>query len=158
MAKSGKWYFISSVSFYQFSYSSLKTRQSTTNQQLVLSHNIKLPVSITTADAKFGIMVDARAMSKASSFFFIYQSFQDSRQIYQPPIRGQLTPGIESLAQFVTHPHQLEGGGGGERLQPGSSVSIAIADAKFGINVGIAAISSTSSFFFIWYFLYKLCE
>jgi hypothetical protein len=92
-------------------------------------------------------MVDARAMSSASSFFFIYQSFQVSRYIYQPPIRGQLTPGIEFLAQFVTHPHQLEGGG--ERLQPGSSVSIAIADAKFGINVGIAAISSTSSFFFI---------
>jgi len=31
-----------------------------------------------------------------------------------------------------------------------SPTSIAIADAKFGIMVGIAAISSTSSFFFIY--------
>jgi len=30
-----------------------------------------------------------------------------------------------------------------------SSTSIAIADAKFGINVGITAMNSTSSFFFI---------
>jgi hypothetical protein len=107
------------------------------------------PGSIAIADAMFDINIDDAAIIITSSFFFIYQSFQVSRYIYQPPIRGQLTPGIEFLAQFVTHPHQLEGGGGGERLQPGSSVSIAIADAKFGINVGIAAISSTSSFFFI---------
>jgi hypothetical protein len=77
--------------------------------------------------------------------------------IYQPPIGGQLTLEIEFLAQTVTHPHQLEGGG--ERLQPGSSVSIAIADARFGINIGIAATSSTRNFFFMYtVFLIKVMK
>jgi hypothetical protein len=39
-------------------------------------------------------------------------------------------------------------GDGGQQAPP----SIAIADAKFGINVGMTAISSTSSFFFISHF------
>jgi hypothetical protein len=56
---------------------SLKTRQSTTNQQLVIQpstkneHSTGPPISTATADAKFGIMVDATVISSTSSFFFI---------------------------------------------------------------------------------------
>ena len=83
-------------------------------------------------------MVDARAMSSASSFFFIYQSFEALKYIYQPSISQQqpYQPGQ------VVHP--------GKFKSPGL-ISTLIADAIFGINVGITAISSTSSFFFIFF-------
>jgi len=63
-----------------------EAQPSTTNQQLeieVSQHLYPLeehgkrtsPTSIAIAVAKFGIMVDARAISSTSSFFFISQSF-----------------------------------------------------------------------------------
>jgi len=96
------------------------------------------PTSIAIADAKFGNNIDDAAISTTSSFFFIYQSFEALKYIYQPSISQQqpYQPGQ------VVHP--------GKFKSPGL-ISTLIADAKFGINVGITAIRSTSSFFFIFF-------
>jgi hypothetical protein len=105
------------------------------------------PGSIAIADAMFDINIDDAAIIITSSFFIIYQSSLVSRYIHQPLI-----------SRYQSIPGRISSCGAKNDRKMISPVSIAIADAKFGINVGIAAISRTSSFFFIWYFLYKLSE